>query len=193
MKDSSPSALRDLCEELRRLTTKPPSEAGRKKLDEALWSKWDGVRVEAAKVLSQWGDPESVAAMKRSLADIALRPGRGPTVYAIAMALLPHLHSSDVDWAVDLFVHGSRSSTRESLKLLFGAFPHDAVLIRLKAKLAQAHGGTLERAIAHAIDYIEWHAAAEKRQPTSKRTAPPRRKGWLGRPTSPARGKKRPL
>jgi hypothetical protein len=188
-----PDELRDICEELRRLGSRGPSEAGRKKLEEALWSKWDGVRVEAAKAASQWGDVQSVDALKRALADIALKPNRGPSAFAIAMALCPHLHPSDLDWAVNLFVDGSRSSTREDLKLLFGAFPLEAVRTRLKAKLAKAHGGTLEPAIASAIDYVERHAAAEKRPPTPKRTGLLRRKGWLGRPTSPARGKKRPL
>jgi len=193
VRDPSPSALRGLCEQLRRIGTRPPSVTGRAQLEEALSSKWDGVRVEAAKALSHWGDPTSVDALKCCLVDIACKLNRESAAHAIAMALYPHLRPSDLDWAVDLFVHGSRRYTRERLGLLFEAFPPEAVRTRLQAKLSQAHGGSAELTIANEIAYAAWRATAGKRPPTPESADLPRRKGWLGRPASPVRDKKRPL
>jgi HEAT repeat protein len=193
MKDSSPSALRDLCEELRNIGTRP-STAGRIKLEEALSSKWDGVRVEAAKALSQWGDSKAVEALKRSLADIASKPIRWSATGAIARTLYPHLQPSDLDWAVDLLLHGSLPCNRHAIAMLFEAFHPDKVRKRLTARLSSVHGGVAEATLRSAIARAEWRSKSTDTQPQIKRdTNPPRRKGWLGRPTSPARGKKRPL
>jgi len=193
VRDPSPSALRDLCEQLRRIGTRPPSVAGSIKLEEALSSKWDGVRVEAAKALSHWGDPKSVDALKCCLVDIACKLNRESAASAIARALYPHLQASDLDWAIDLFVHGSRRYTRDSLGVMFEAFPPEDVRTRLRAKLPEAHGGAAEQTITSAIAYAEWRSMAGKRPPTPKRSGLPRRKGWLGLPASPVRDKKRPL
>jgi hypothetical protein len=193
VKDPSPSALRDLCEELRQIGPRP-SIAGRIKLEESLSSKWDGVRVEAAKTLSQWGDSKAVQALKQALADIASKPNRWSTTGAIARTLYPHLQPSDLNWAIDLLLHGSLACNRHAIAMLFEAFHPDTVRKRLMAKLSSVHGGVAEATLRSAIARAEWRSKSADQQPQIKRDAnPPRRKGWLGRPTSPARGKKRPL
>lgn len=47
-----PDDLQAICAELRQIGLRRETPAARKKLDEALSSKWDGVQVSAAKALS---------------------------------------------------------------------------------------------------------------------------------------------
>jgi len=151
-----PSDLRVICEELRQIGLHKETPAGRKKLNESLSSKWDGVRVAAAKALSQWGDARSVCDLKKLLAEVAAEPRRRSTTTAVVKSLVPHLQLSDLDWVIDIFVHRSHGHNRPVVGWLFQAFPPNEVRERLKSQ--KLHGGTAERDVRAAIAGAEWRA-----------------------------------
>src|SRR5690348_16552053 len=110
-----PSDLCVICEELRQIGLQNETPAGRKMVNESLSSKWDGVRVAAAKALSQWGDARSVSNLKELLVEVATAPRRSSTTSAVVKALRPHLQFSDLDWAIELFVHRSHGHDRRAV------------------------------------------------------------------------------
>jgi hypothetical protein len=73
-----PNDLHAICEEFRQIGLRPETPAGRERLEEALSSKWDGVQVAAAKVLSQWGDSPSLRSLKVLLSAVAANRSAGP-------------------------------------------------------------------------------------------------------------------
>jgi len=154
-----PCDLRVICEELRQIGMQEESPVGGEKLNEALLSKWDGVRVSAAKALARWGDARSVRDLKELLTDVAADPRRVSMTGAVASLLTPHLQHQDLDWAIDLFVDRSRRRNRPFVGWLFRAFPPNEVRDRLKAQ--KLHGGTAERDVKAQI------AIAERRECTT--------------------------
>jgi hypothetical protein len=151
-----PSDLRVICEELRQIGLRKETPSGREKLNESLSSKWDGVRVAAAKALSQWGDARSVRNLRELLTEVAGEPRRLSTTRAVVKLLRPHLQFSDLDWAINIFVHRSRGRNRPAVAGLFQAFPPNEVRDRLIAQ--KLHGGTAERDVRAAIAGAEWRA-----------------------------------
>ncbi len=136
--------------------------ASRNRIEEALASKWDGVQVEAAKVLSQWGDPSSLDALRDLLISLAAKPRRVSAVAAVQTALSPHLKPSDLNWVIDLFIHRSHASSRWILASLFHAFAPNEVRRQLTAKLAQTHGGKAERGVRVVISHAEGRLKIDK-------------------------------
>ena len=155
-----PSDLSAICEELRQIGLRPETPAGREKLEEALSSKWDGVKVAAAKALSQWGDPRSLCSLKVLLSTLVAKPGRLGGVSAVARLLATHMQASDLDWAIEVFIHQSRAANRHAVHLLFGAFDPNEVRRRLVSQ--KLHGGKLERDVREAIGRAEWRARKER-------------------------------
>ncbi|TAL35139.1 MAG: hypothetical protein EPN97_07625 [Alphaproteobacteria bacterium] len=140
--------LRTICDELVQLGASKSTPASRKKVDEAIASKWDGVKVAAAKALSQWGDPESVQTLKELFTSVASQPQRSSALSTIARLLTPHLQSSDLDWVCDLFLHKTHGSNGLGFLGILDSFsPHD-VLKRLEG---QTPGGGK---IAHYMDCV---------------------------------------
>ncbi len=155
-----PSDLRAICEELRQIGFRGETPKGRDKLEEALSSKWDGVQVAAAKVLSQWGDPRSLRSLKVLLSTLAAKPSRSGGAWAVARLLTMHLQPSDLDWAIELFIHQSRSDNRNALHILFEAFaPHE---VRRRLASQTLHGGKAERDVREAISRAESRAKNER-------------------------------
>ena len=108
---------------------------------EALSSKWDGVRVTAARVLLGWGDEASVEAVRQLLPQLASKPVRWAATGAVAQSLAGHLRPGDLDWALEVF-HQARARNRFALVSLFEALPAKTVLLRL-AREQSAAGGKL--------------------------------------------------
>ncbi|HWZ32757.1 MAG TPA: hypothetical protein VNX18_15550 [Bryobacteraceae bacterium] len=144
-----PSDLRAICEELRRVGSRPETPALRQKLEDGLSSKWDGVQVAAATALSQWGDARSVRSLKELLAAVAAKPDRSSTTHALAKLLFPHLQPTDLNWTIDVFINQSCAGNRGWLALLFEAFSPAELRQRLAAQ--KLHGGKAERDVRTAI------------------------------------------
>jgi hypothetical protein len=156
-----PKYLHAICEELRQLGLRPETLAARKKLEEALSSKWDGVQVAAAKSLSRWGDPRSVHSLKELLVAVAGKPGRQSTTHGVVKSLCPHLQPSDLDWLIDVFINRSRADNRLWIGGLFEAFAPNEVRRRLAAK--RLHDGKAAEAVHGAIGRAEWRDKTEKK------------------------------
>ena len=148
------SDLHAICEELRALGTRPATPAKRKKIEEAVSSKWDGVKVAAATALSQWGDPQSVQTLKELLVTVAAKPVRWATTGAVARLLVPHLKPSDLNWVFDLFLHKSHGDNGFVLVALFEVFPPAEVLRRLETETPG--GGKSARNLRMAINRAKW-------------------------------------
>jgi hypothetical protein len=159
-----PNDLHAICEELRQLGLRPETPAARAKLEEALSSKWEGVQVAAAKALSRWGDPRSVRSLKELLVAVAVKKGRSSTCGAVAKLLYPHMQTSDLDWLIDILIHGSRGRNCFELACLCDvpAFAPDEVRRRLAAK--KTHGGIVAEAVRAATFRAEWRIKRETRK-----------------------------
>ncbi|TAL27875.1 MAG: hypothetical protein EPN97_16060 [Alphaproteobacteria bacterium] len=155
-----PPDLHALCEELRQIGLRPATPAKRKKIEDAVSSKWDGVKVAAATALSQWGDPQSVQTLKDLLVAVAAKPDRYSAAGTIARLLASHLQPSDLDWAVDVFIHQSHTDNRFVLESLFEVFPPNEVLKRLETQTL--HGRKPERDLLSAIFRAKWRLSREK-------------------------------
>ena len=93
--------LKKICDELRELGSKKVTPVSREKVESALAHKWEGVQVAAAKVLANWGGPESVAALRSWLRRCEEREfGWGVTGVAV-QSLAKCVTSADVDWILD--------------------------------------------------------------------------------------------
>ena len=132
--------LRTICDELLQLGSRPAIPARRKKLEDAVSSKWDGVKIAAATALSQWGDPQSLQTLKELLIAVAAKPDRWATTGAVARLLKPHLRPSDLDWVFDVYVHKSHADNGFALLSLLEVFPPHEVLRRLEAQPPRGRG-----------------------------------------------------
>ena len=115
-------------------------------LELALDSKWDGVRVTAAKALCRWGDEESIVAVKAAMAVLARKPLRWANVGALASALAPHLGPQDAGWAVQLLSEDAHVDNVLCLRPLFDHLREADVMPLLKKALTSAT--TERRAVA---------------------------------------------
>jgi hypothetical protein len=126
--------LREKCDDLVALALETPGPQARLKANEGLRSKWDGVRVTAAKVLTAWGDDESVDRVREALVDVAQHPVRWSTTGALARLLVPHLKETDLEWVLDVFVHKSHADNRFVVQILFEAFNPHRVLSQISSE-----------------------------------------------------------
>ena len=151
--------LRTICDELRAIGSRPATPAKRKKLEDAVSSKWDGVKVAAAKALSQWGDPQSVQTLKELLIALAEKPGRSSALGDISRLLMPHLKPSDLDWVSDVYMHKSHEGNGLGLVALFEMFPPQEVLRRLEAQ--PPRNGKAGWDMLNAISRAKWRVDTE--------------------------------
>ena len=132
--------LRQECDELLALATAGTNPDARRRVLQALSSKWDGVRVTACRVLLGWADEESVTRVRELLADLAQDPLRWATTGAIARRFAAHLKLTDLEWAVDLFLHRSHADNRFVLASFLEVFPPEVVLSRLTEESTTTRG-----------------------------------------------------
>lgn len=101
--------LRERCVRLRMLATRAPDAAARREIDEALASKWRGVRIVAIGTLGSWADAASVERLKGL---VAVPPPRGQcwereAQAAAAKALAACLPPSEAAWALEAGLGGA--------------------------------------------------------------------------------------
>ncbi|KAB8189697.1 hypothetical protein FKV24_009060 [Lysobacter maris] len=109
--DPAGNALRERCRQLRALGARAPDAAARRAIDEALESKWWGVRVVALETLGLWADATSVERLK-AMVSPAQAPPRGSWLFqarsAAAKALALKLPEAESDWALETGLSGHR-------------------------------------------------------------------------------------
>ena len=172
--------LREECDSLSQLKHRRKDPRARQRLLDALSSKWDGVQVTAAEVLLEWGDKQSVQAVRELLPKVASQPVRWSTTNALARQLAHHLQAEeDLDWAVEVFLN-AHADNRFVLTSLFEPFPARAVLSRLEQELPGSGGGKRAREVQAAIARAQTRVATEKAnsalQGTRKKPRAPERK-----------------
>ncbi|SFN47530.1 hypothetical protein SAMN05660284_01567 [Formivibrio citricus] len=119
--------LQQQCERLKFLAGKPETEAARNEVLLALTSKWDGVRVNAAKVLGSWGGPANMAVLLHRYAETRQYSGERS---GIRKALCLAVSDNDAHWLIDCcFKPGlvERSCAIEMLSHLSGNVLHQAL------------------------------------------------------------------
>lgn len=112
---------------LRYLRRGKPTAKRRAEVEALLQSKWEGIQVSAAHVLGEWGEEQSVTALRRWLME-----GRSnPTVVdEAAKALGRCVGDGDVEWALDLYF--AQRGWGLSLWPLVIGLPRRSTLMRLK-------------------------------------------------------------
>jgi hypothetical protein len=140
------------CEHIATLGTKQPSASARRELDEALYSKWEGVQVTAARALAAWGDEASLTAVRDLLAVLSTRPACWSAVGAIARALAPHVSVDDMEWILELFFEQCRKDNRFAMMPLLLALPRRETLLRIEARGLKS--GQDMQAIQHALGFL---------------------------------------
>ena len=137
---SAASDTSALSSRLHALADGPRTEAARAELLEALHSRFDGLRVLAARALCAWGDAAAIAAVKDAAWGLAGLPNRWGATSAVCQALAPHLTSeADLDWVFALYGGQAHSRTRYFVgAALFEVFAPAALLPRLEALAGRA-------------------------------------------------------
>jgi len=110
-----------------------PNAESRRKLEQGLLSKWDGVCVTAAKALCRWGDPESVAAVRDTLVNRSAKQLRWAAAGAMASAIAPKLGSNDIPWVVQLLVKDAHVDNVAALRPLLDGLEPQPFIEHLRA------------------------------------------------------------
>ena len=118
-----PSDLHEISRRLESLGAKRPSPSERLEVLNALASKWEGIRVSAARVLLRWGDSDSIAHVRSLLEEFAAKSGCYASAGAVAQALRPHLQANDLEWVIGLCFEQSNRHNCFMLTHLLEAFP----------------------------------------------------------------------
>jgi hypothetical protein len=171
--------LHEWCAELHLIGKAKPDAANRLKVEEALASKWEGVRLAAAKTLGLWGDEESLNTLRALLVEFASRPSHGTATWTIARLLEPHLKSDEFDWVCDLFLNGSHRDSCGGLEDLFEKFPPESVLQRMEAEMKERKLKGSDHALAHALRGViyraRWRIDNQTKSPAPHKGRPSRR------------------
>jgi hypothetical protein len=166
--------LREECEELTRLASRGQNPAAKTRLLEALNSKWEGVRVTAARSLVRWGDPDSINAVKLALADLANKPSHWASVRPICEALGPALCLDDLEWVLGLYFEKAKKSNRLAMSHLFVAMPRKEALQAISEWCVR--GLAQRRDAESAARSIEWFASEPGRAALAHQSKKVRRK-----------------
>lgn len=145
-----------LCLRLESLGAAPPSQQARAELLEGLTSKWDGAVVTSARALSNWGDAQSISAIRDVLAKKAKVSNGWATAGALTAALAPHMRSADVTWAASLVLKDSNPHYRSNLFQLLMFTPKGQTLRELKK--FEGTPGVNPADVRHAITFVEMHS-----------------------------------
>jgi hypothetical protein len=150
-------------EHLRSLSAGPKTPAARSELMSALSSKHEGIRVVAAQALCQWGDGESISAVKAAIWELSSLPHRWAAVGAMCRALAPALQlTDDIEWPLALFSTQSHHENRYFVgAALFEVFPPKALLSRLRTLANTSNGHNWNVHVEAAIHRAEYRARTE--------------------------------
>ena len=110
-----------------------PNAESRRKLEQGLLSKWDGVCVTAAKALCRWGDTESIASVRETLVSRSGKPLRWAAAGALANAIAPKLGTNDIPWVVQLLAKDAHVDNVPALRPLLDGLPPEQFIEHLRA------------------------------------------------------------
>ena len=127
---------------------------------QALDSKAEGIRINAMKVLGQWGDKESIVVLQSLLAD-HVKSSKHTIVNVLVGQLLPHIARLDRQWVIELYFTDCNSMTRHHLRDLLYAFPFKATAAALAARYRS--GKNVDQ-IPGILDNMQFHAFTHKRK-----------------------------
>ena len=118
------SDLKNISERLKELGGQRPTPESRREVEGALANKWEGVQVTAAKILANWGGPESVSILRDWLHSCDERK-YGWSVTGVAVnALAKCVSSADVDWVLEeYFERPGVAAKHELLPLVLSLSP----------------------------------------------------------------------
>ncbi len=128
--------LHDIAQRLSELGKKKPSATARREVTEALSAKAHGIRINAAKVLAEWGDNESIEALKNLLEVCTMQKQTdfGSKLSTIVDLLIPHVDKLERDWMIELYFSTIDSTTKHNLRPLLYAFPLKATASAIAAR-----------------------------------------------------------
>jgi hypothetical protein len=98
------------------------------------------LRVLAARVLAHWGDNESKDCLKDLLTYHAKQPAGWSATGAMSEAIAPVLDSSDLEWALELYLVRSNPHVRFSMVGLFQNFDHTKLRKALESRVGGLEG-----------------------------------------------------
>jgi hypothetical protein len=133
--------MQRLGERMRNLARGKPTPGRRAEVEACLEHKWEGIQVQAARVLGAWGGPESAAALRRWLERLYGRPYAWAARGVAARALARCVGDADVGWVLDLYFELDRPSLQYELLPLVSALPRGPALARLRREARGADGG----------------------------------------------------
>jgi len=125
---------------LKELVTLEPTVAHREEVKEAIATKREGLRVLSARVLAQWGDIESKECLKSLLTYHCQRQSGWGATGAITHSIAPLLDTSDLDWALELYLTKSNPRVRFTMISMFQTFDHAVLRNKLDKRLEQLKG-----------------------------------------------------
>src|SRR5579859_5570706 len=91
-----------VCNQLKRLATQPENPDARAIVEEAFNSKWEGVKVTAAKTFAAWGGRRSVELLKSWVYQCYLDENFGLRIKAEKL-LAQCIEDQDADWVLDFY------------------------------------------------------------------------------------------
>ncbi|SRR6266571_3776400 len=147
--------LKPLINHLESLARNKPNANARAQVRQALYSKWDGVRVAATKTLCVWGDPKSLTQAKAALAELASKQARWANAGAMAQTLAPHLRAEDTEWVIEVLGKSSHVDNVLGMRVLADNVPTGKLLKGLAAAVDAATTASRRAAVLQVIKYAQ--------------------------------------
>jgi hypothetical protein len=145
--------LEPLTDHLAALARSRPNAESRAQVEQALFSKWDGVRVAATKVLCAWGDDASVSQAKEAVAKLSSKEARWANAGAMAEAIAPHLRASDAEWVVATLSRVAHVENVVSLRVLTDGVVRAQVLPVLQRAVQSESNDRRRRVLSQVLEY----------------------------------------
>jgi hypothetical protein len=105
-------------DEIRKLAGRRPTPDRRRVLTEALRSKWEGSQALAVKTLAEWGDRESIEAIRDYLLAAFDRKSSWAVRGVAVQALAPLIGKEDANWITELCRSRTSGLERHELRPL---------------------------------------------------------------------------
>lgn len=127
--------LKEKCDRLRSIGKSRPNILTHNEVEEALYSKWQGVQSVAAQVLGEWGDKKS----KGTLVDYLLKyenQSYGFRINSVVIkSLIPCVTEKDSEWILDTYFSKKKTIDQHDYFHLALALPQGSIRSRLVKEL----------------------------------------------------------
>lgn len=114
--------MREQCKRLEVLSRARERPEMRREVEEALRSKWEGVRASAAKVLGTWGGRRSVEALRKALEDCRDKHAGWALRGVLVRALCKCADPDDAPWMIDFYFDAAFHSMKRASQWEFWPF-----------------------------------------------------------------------